>query len=284
MTLPQQPRYFPPAKGRYTTTPDLLPLTTDFGNGHLDGCLFQLDEYTPAFLENKAEAINSHPERHVLFDDLDETTERSVCALIAERLTTEWPALFPDPEALARESFSALCLRFPEDIALVRRTGARGEWNAALHVCAPSHWRPEEKIGKGYADTHAPVPGIERQKAAAPSLVELFISRGPFVRFTWGISFDNRLNQHPDLPKSTFDSENLFLRVERQTLWPLPEVNAALFAIHLHLYSVRSLDFQQKELLLQALDSMSQQAREYKGIAGHFEAIQAAIGATMTHA
>jgi dimethylamine monooxygenase subunit A len=284
MTLPQQPRYFPPAKGRYTTTPDLLPLTTDFGNGHLDGCLFQLDEHTPAFLENKIEAARSHPERHVLFDDLDETTERATCKLIAERLATEWPALFSDPEALARESFSALCLRFPEDIALVRRTPARGEWNAALHVCAPSHWRPEEKIGKGYADTHAPVPGIERQKAAAPSLVELFISRGPFVRFTWGISFDNRLNQHPDLPKSTFDPENLFLRVERQTLWPLPEVNAALFAIRLHLYPIYSLDPEQKELLLQALASMSQQAREYKGIAGHFEAICAAIGATIGHA
>ncbi len=284
MTFPPQPRYFPPAKGRYTTTPDLLPLTTDFGNGHLDSCLFQLDENTPAFLENKIEALRSHPERHVLFDDLDEPTECATCALIAERLHTEWPALFPDSKALARESFSELCLRFPEDIALVRRTKNRGEWNAALHICAPSHWRPEEKIGKGYVDTHAPVPGIERQKAAAPSLVELFISRGPFVRFTWGISFGNRLNQHPDLPKSLFDPENLFLRIERQTLWPIPDIDSALFAIRLHLYSVQTLDNSQKLLLQSALNSMSQQAREYKGIAARFDAIQTAIGVTMTHA
>jgi hypothetical protein len=260
------------------TTPDLLPLNTDFGNGPLDSCLFQLDEHTPAFLSNKRCVLEAHPERHALTDELDERTERAACALIARRLCAEWPDQFPEGEAtLVAEPLFSLCLRFPEDIALVRRSEARGEWNAALHVCAPSHWRPEEKIGKGYADTHAPVPGIERQKAAAKSIVNLFVTRGPFVRFTWGISFDGRLNQHPDLPKSPFDPENLHLRVERQTLWPLPEADAALFAIRLHLYPRGSLSAERRALLIEALDSMSEEARIYKGISAHFSKIRDAL-------
>ncbi len=275
--LPPQPIYFPPSKGRYTTTPDLLPITTDFGNGVLDSCLFQLDENTPAFLKNKKHALATHPERHFLREGFDAHTERAVCVLIAERLNTEWPAQFPDADALAAQSFSELCLLFPEDIAIVRRTAERGDWNAALHICAPSHWPPEEKIGKGYAATHEPVPGIERQKAAAPSIVQLFVTRGPFVRFTWGISFDNRLNQHPALEKSPFDPSNLWLRIERQTLFPIPDADAALFAIRLHLYPINGLDTERRTLLSKALDSMSEDARSYKGIAGHFDRIQSVL-------
>ncbi|MGC4042884.1 MAG: DUF3445 domain-containing protein [Armatimonas sp.] len=239
--------------------------------------MFQLDTNTPAFLENKQHAASIHPERHTLFDSFDTPTERAVCALIAERLHTEWPAQFPNAEALAALPFSELCLLFPEDIAIVRRNAERGDWNAALHICAPSHWRPEEKIGRGYTATHEPVPGIERQKAAAPSIVQLFVTRGPFVRFTWGISFDNRLNQHPALEKNPFDPNDLWLRVERQTLWPIPQADAALFAIRLHLYPVNGLDTEKRALLREALYSMSQEARSYKGIATHFEEIQTAL-------
>ena len=32
MRLPTPAVYLPPARGRYVTTPDLLPLATDFGN------------------------------------------------------------------------------------------------------------------------------------------------------------------------------------------------------------------------------------------------------------
>ena len=271
MRLPTPAVYLPPARGRYVTTPDLLPLATDFGNGPIDACLFQFDTNFPAFRDNKLDALNSHPERHFLTDDFDPKTEAVVCERIATQLASEWPTLFAH-RSLPR-TFAALCLEVPEDLVVVRRTTERGEWNAALHVCAPSYWRPEEKIGRGYSDTHAPVPGIERQKSAAPALVDVMVNRGPFVRFTWGIAFDNHLNQHPDLGKSQFDPNNLFFRVERQTLLPFPEIDAFLFGIRLYVTQLSELSGEKLVLLADALKSMSPEARVYKGISEHFDEV-----------
>lgn len=274
--------YFPPAKGRYVTTPDLLPPSTDFGNGPIDAKLFQFDATFPEFRQSKLDALKSHPERHSLTDDFDSKTERAVCERLAERLESEWPEFFVCEGGsllcnLTGErsplTFGWLCEQVQEDLVVVRRSTERGEWNAALHVCAPSHWRPEEKIGQGYATTHAPVPGIERQKSAAPALVDVLVNRGPFVRFTWGIAFDGRLNQHPELGKSEFDPENLFFRVERQTLLPLPDLDAFVFGIRLYVTPLGELPPEKQLLLAEALESMSPEARDYKGIARNFNAI-----------
>ena len=142
MFLPQ-PRYFPAEKGRYVTTPDLKPLGTDYGNGRLDQVAFQYDENTPAFLANK-------DGRLALTDGFADLEEPVVAALNA-RLADEWPE-----RAFVATSFNSFCQGVCEDIAIVRCSPERGDWSAALHICAPSHWAPEEKLGKGYAATHAP--------------------------------------------------------------------------------------------------------------------------------
>lgn len=250
-----QPRYFPPERGRYTTTPDLKPLGTDYGNGRLDACAFQFDTHTPAFLANKRGRV-------ALTDDLS-AIEETVTAALNARLAQEWPE-----HARHATGFDDFCQQVPEDIAVVRHTPERGDWNAALHISAPSHWAPEEKLGQNYATTHLPVPGTERSRAAADSLVEIMIHRGPFVRFTWGLAFDDRLDCHPRHGKTAFDGENLWLRVERQVLLPLPECAAALFLIRLHLYPIRTVA---PEPLLAALESMSPEARTYKGLSADWE-------------
>ncbi|MBB6049153.1 heme-dependent oxidative N-demethylase subunit alpha family protein [Armatimonas rosea] len=252
-----QPRYFPPEKGRYVTTPDLKPLGTDYGNGRLDQVAFQFDEHTPQFLANKAGRV-------ALTDSFAEL-EAPVVAALGERLATEWPE-----RTFTFSDFNTLCQQVCEDIAIVRRTPTRGDWNAALHICAPSHWAPEEKLGLGYAATHAPVPGTERTRSAAGSLVELMVTRGPFVRFTWGLAFDNRLDCHPRHGKSPFDGEHLWLRVERQVLLPLPELDAVAFLIRLHLYDAKSVPVAP---LLAALESMSPEARAYKGLTESWESV-----------
>ena len=59
--LPVIPRYRPFQKGIYTTTPSLLPLETDFGNGILDLLPLQLDQGTAALLENKRQIQTYRP-------------------------------------------------------------------------------------------------------------------------------------------------------------------------------------------------------------------------------
>jgi hypothetical protein len=300
MPLPPSPRYFPPGRGRYTTTPDLRPLLVPGENGAIDTHLFQLTDDFPRFRENTLAARRQWPGRHVLFDDFDPITAAAVCERIVAQLIAESPEWFvrdgdtlhcrltderlhfdadyrlrtPSPY---NNLFDALAAQVSEDLVVVRRSKARGDWNAALHVCAPSHWAPEEKVGRDYRATHAPVPGVERSRAAAPVLVQTMVTRGPFVRFTWGIAFDDRLNCHPALPKTVFDGENVWLRVERQVLWPLPPVDAALFAIRLYLTDARTLGADDRAALRQALLSMSDESRRYKGLESSFDAVLAAL-------
>lgn len=305
MTLPPPPIYFPPARGRYTTTPDLHPLSADFGNGPIDGCLFQLDSRFGEFRAAKRAARAARFERIHLRDGFEGEASEAVCRLIVERLIAEWPAQFrwdgaaldctltgerlvfdPAMRLIENDSsiappyadaFDALCSQIGEDLAVVRREPSRGDWNAALHVSLPSRWAPEEKIGRSFLATHLPVPGMERSLKAAPAIVETFVHRGPFVRFNWGIAFDDLLDRHPEQPVTPFDGARFWLRVERQTLWPLPQVGAALFAIRVHTRPRRDLADEEIDALRSALLSLSPQSRVYKGFAAEFDALLLAL-------
>lgn len=315
--LPPPARYFPPASGRYEVAPNLRPLwTTDYGNGERDGFLLQFDTEFPRFRDNRLTCRAERFSKYVCTHDFDTPAQEAVARLLVERLRTDHPHLFhvetlPGGETLLScrltgetlrfdaamrltgaepginppyaDAFDALCCQIPEDIAVVRTEPGRGDWIAALHLCAPSRWAGEEKIGRDFIATHAPVPGMEKVSAAAPSLVAAMVGRGPFVRFTWGIEFDERLNRHPEPPPGVDAEEwnrrgfgpdkRLLLRVERQVLWPLPEANAAVFAIriyHIDGEEIRA-DRDEREALRAALRSMSPESRRYKSLDGCFD-------------
>jgi hypothetical protein len=186
----------------------------------------------------------------------------------------------------------ALACQFPEDIAVVCRDAASGEdWLAKLHLCAPSHWAAADKIGTSWTVTHAPVPGMERSRSAASSLVRVMIEREPTVRFTWGIEFDDRLNHHPQPPPDTEAAvwnrrrrdpacrEPFFLRVERQVIWGLPAVNAAIFTIRIYHTPASALlsDSERRSALHSALLSMSTESVVYKGLTGCLDEVLASV-------
>lgn len=275
-----QASYFPPEKGRYSTTPDFSSLGTSFGNGAMDGRLFQIDEHFGRYLAGKQGRV-------ALTDHFEPSVAEAAIQLMAMRLTVEYPAYFAlegrtlhcaltgNQLLIDASAFDALCREVQEDIVVIRRTPERGDWNAALHVSFPSRWSPEEKLGASFAQTHLPVPGTERSRAAAPALVDTMITRWPMVRFTWGLAFSDDLDLHPSRPAPAFDGENLWLRVERQTIWPLTDAQAALFAIRVYLYSGDTIrrDPTQCDALTRALHSMSVASRAYKGIADDWDAV-----------
>ncbi|WP_274378950.1 heme-dependent oxidative N-demethylase subunit alpha family protein [Deinococcus cavernae] len=92
-----------------------------------------------------------------------------------------------------------LGLNVPEDLAVVARNASR-DWLAAVHVLSPQHWNPLDKLGRDFVAVHEPVAGSEPMNRTAPRLVEAVISRGPFVRFAWGVSMGDRLDHHPNAP------------------------------------------------------------------------------------
>ena len=224
----------------------------------------------------------------VLRADLDDAVAKAVVVELARRAAQEWPEHFSlgerlecrltgDLVPLTADGLDAMAMNLPCDLAVVRREGAR-DWSAYLHVCQPSHWRPEEKIGQPFVATHAPIPHFEKVIAAAPKLVEAMVSRGPWVRFVWGFETDTELDHHPDrAPGRAFASKPFVVRVERQVLIPLPERGASIFLIGVGFVSKEDIlaDEGLWRPLRAALGGMTPQAREYKGVADGYAGLVA---------
>ncbi|GGK21536.1 hypothetical protein GCM10008955_13740 [Deinococcus malanensis] len=200
-------------------------------------------------------------------------------------LDTRWGAVgtvrrFPAPHAdLVQEvrpfhALDFLGLNAQEDLAIVARD-EQGDWLAAAHVLSPQHWDPRDKLGRDFVAVHTPVAGSGLMNATAPRLVDAVITRGPFVRFAWGLSMSNRLDHHPAAPPDAdrhadtrFDPEQAFLRVERQTLTGFPQADGALFTIRPLTTPLREsvVTAGQAHALAEALRSMTPDQIRYKGL------------------
>ncbi len=313
--LPRPARYFPLDKGIYEVAANFRAFGKDFGNAELDQKVFQLDQDFAKYRENKLQCRQERLSKYVCTHELSSEVELGVHEFMVTRLALEWPSLFRleqneslkilhcslTGESLVFDSLwrwiearnatlqppyvsglDALCCQIQEDIALTSRTEQEREgWLSALHLCSPSHWAPENKIGKNYSAVHAPIAGSEKMNRTAAQLVDGAIRKGPYVRFVWGFGTDARLNHHPEPPAGfdpaqwkgrSFEKDKLdspfILRLERQLIFGLPHLNAFFFGIHVYFIDgqeIRS-NPQEKELLCSALLSMTPESLEYKGL------------------
>ena len=144
-----------------------------------------------------------------------------------------WPAR---PQA-EREQDVALSLQ--EDFVILKQQDdtLRTEY---LSVCFPSRWDPREKLGLDFADIHAPVADNQTLLAAGQSIMTMAFMQQPMLRHVWLIVPSASLDQHPDKNEAWWTETlrdispllpNLFFRVERQTTWPLPHLQRAVFFI-----------------------------------------------------
>lgn len=214
---------------------------------------------------------------------LEQQGERATlhCHLSGERLhfdsQLELSGCEGEPAPRYASALDALCCQIQEDIAI---TGIEQGQDTItfLHLCLPNYWSAEEKIGHSFLNAHMPVPGMERINRQAGALLTTLMQRGPFERFTWGLTSDTRLNHHPEAPPGIaadewrgrrFDPQQpqLWLRIERQVTVALPEVQSFLFTIRTYLRDVRSLDAMELKRLMDAINTMPAEIRHYKGIA-----------------
>lgn len=172
----------------------------------------------------------------------------------------------------------ALALAVQEDYVVLRGEAA-AHASELLHVCFPSHWRPTENAGLSFAQIHAPVAHNARLIASAPNVTKALFSKGPFVRYTWGLVTDPRLEHNPALPgypeahlplgtELERLGERVFLRVERQTTLALPAWRRCLFTIRVSVQPLaEALNSEaRKEALAGALASMDVTLLRYKGL------------------
>jgi len=175
------------------------------------------------------------------------------------------------------DALDALACQTQEDLAVICKSAFGRDWLGAIHLCLANHWSTEEKIGLPFQRIHQPVAGMRNEERDAEAIVDAMINKGPFVRFAWGLCTDARLNHHPRASmynrdtrwcEKRFDpaSPSLFLRVERQTLWPFPEQRMSLFTIRTYLTdcnAIRQAPAWNRQLIA-CIESMTEEQLLYK--------------------
>jgi hypothetical protein len=294
--LPAPPFYFPLRHGRYDVAPGLIKFGKDLGGGAADAHVFQLDRTFDCFRSAKLQSRAKHFDKYVRTTDLADDVTAEVVSFIARRLASDHPHHFESVDGGAAlrcaltgdvvelpgdaRTLDALACQVQEDFAIVSTSPDGKHWLSYVHVCLPNGWAPAEKVGRTFAVVHEPVAGMEEMNRRGEEFVNVMVrATDGLVRFAWGVTFTDRLNLHPDQPRTPFDPKNprAFLRVERQTIWGFPQVGAALFTIRPYLYDLADLrrDSATREPLANALWTMPLASQIYKGIAPHAEALAA---------
>ena len=166
-----------------------------------------------------------------------------------------------------------LALAFAEDFALIDAHTAQIPW---LAVALPSHWAPEDKVGRHFAQVHAPVADNQVLLAAGEALARLVSAPARWERFVWTITPRHTLNAHPALAPAAHwqgsDADGIaaqaWWRSERQTFIPAPESGLAVFTI---LVDVQPLcqaidDADKAQRLHDAIATMSQAVLHYRSL------------------
>jgi hypothetical protein len=164
-----------------------------------------------------------------------------------------------------------LSLAFAEDFAVVDGDTGLIPW---LAVCLPSHWAPEEKVGRHFADVHAPVADNTLLVKASSSLTKLVTGPERWERFVWNVTDQPRLHAHParaghgEQRWSQTAVDQAWWRTERQTFVPVPELGQAVFTIHVQVQPlVAALSTAaQAQALHGAISSMSPSVLAYRGL------------------
>ena len=124
----------------------------------------------------------------------------------------------------------------PEDLLLLEprrrdRGGAGGDFNwylVAASLCFPAHWILAEKMNRALAAIHAPVPDYREQLETPMDRFFTNMKIGPISgRMNWSLQLGDELfsPQRSTRKAALGDlaNENIFLRVENQTLRKLPK-------------------------------------------------------------
>ena len=266
----------------------------------------QFTKYRKAKLSSRAENLAKYYCQHLLADESrvsacqflinqlsleypayfqQETNKeglRLTCLLTNELLTFDAHYnLLDDSRTHAQpayqDSIDALASQICEDIVIVE-FDHQLHWNALLHLCLPNHWSATDMAGQSFIKTHQAVPGMENIFENSHTLLSSIRRKGPYSRFAWGLSTDTRLNHHPQAPQNEnpqlwkgrrFDKNapELYLRVERQTLFGLSNSKAIMFTIRTYHYDIQEdLNRKQRQQIASAISDMGPQALEYKGL------------------
>lgn len=159
------------------------------------------------------------------------------------------------------------------DVVLLCRD-ARGTFRVAGGVVVfPSDWSLPEKIGLTLLEVHGVVPGLNQ--AIGPAIDRYLEKIKPGFsagRPNWGLAATGAWNLHPATKPPSLVAgtapDQMWLRVERQILTPLPQTGAMLFGIRIERIRLDEVlaDPDTKRRFHRAITTMPPEVAAYKGL------------------
>lgn len=204
------------------------------------------------------------------------------------RLAEEQTFTFGDVSTLPFAPLDWVGRQVQEDLTLLAGNNVQ---LVAGQLCFGNGWSLDEKIGLPFWQIHAPiVPIVEPMMRAAHTLMERLPVGRPVWRMNWSVKVTDQLDmtsRHtPALDQLLADrllhltpatiGEQLYIRVERQTLTRLPRSGAILFGIHTYqnlLANEVSERSDGAERLARVFGSTPAAMLDYKGMSGFLPAL-----------
>ena len=232
------------------------PFTIGLGPLDLNTWL-EPDEHLHSHLAEKSRLLIERYEDVIAVEPGTEAAQREVLDLILAHLQNRFPeryriesttvTVLPDGPTYDLEKWNGpwleLAARLVQEDLCIMRGDTSGHRLAAAVVCFPSSWSLKEKFSQPLHEIHGPVPGIdERMSSGIERVFSHLKAERPVWRLNWAISGDPNLHhpvrhsgERPVLDRDRDIGEQLYLRIERQTLRRLPISGDILFTIRIHI-------------------------------------------------
>jgi hypothetical protein len=213
-----------------------------------------------------------HDTVFAVLDDVEPESSEVAAALVGH-LRRRWPDRYGDTELdRSLHPLDAAARLVPEDLVLLVERGGRLVFGGGS-VCFPNRWDLRSKLGLSMAGVHAPVAQLNEQlEGPIDGFFDRLTPERSFWRLGWGIldtpdwytPLDGTAGPRP------VDSapEELFLRVERETLRRFPATGCVLFTIRTYVSPIPQIaaDPQVAHRLAAALDALPDDVRGYKDV------------------
>ena len=181
----------------------------------------------------------------------------------------------------------------PEDLLLLaprprHDAGGLNDWVlVAAALAFPAHWVLADKMGRPLAGIHEPVPHYGEILETPMDRFFTKMRMGPISqRWNWSVMTENKLftphrSRRTPLPQDA-GIDDIFIRMEHQTLRKLPESGCVLFTIRTYIEPLQRWAGQPGAVqsLADSLGEMTPQMRDYKGVALFEEALLAHLAVT----
>lgn len=223
-----------------------------------------------AILALRRAVLERRPSRYVAaLDNALAAVSEAAALMDPTQLGASFSSCASDPAALCTE-IGGIC---EVDWVLLSPDAQEGHPVMAGVVCFPSSWSLPEKLGRPIREVHAPVPTVNVVLGRAiDSFLERLVSGEAWQRENWGLSGDDRLDHHPDVPTPPLSEsatlETTWLRLESQFFLRMPHTRAILFGIRVEVHRLDALAAVPglAPRMARALATMPEDIAVYKGL------------------